>query len=235
MSGMDEVTIDDRKYVSSKQAAKITGYAKDYVGQLCREGRIPSRLIGRSWYVLESAIQDHRFGKTEEVESKEENHTEESVWQSRRSTWEPAKYHPEEWRIPLISRSNEINEPSEKIEEINDKEEKSLKEETSRVEKISVPIKKEPERLEEGAENPFVDIIPRYPEAPVLHGNPAHSRRANQGGAVGGVLKNLVGSIFLSVALVAILIAVAGSGFMDDFAISHTRFSWIYGIDVSNK
>jgi len=66
---MDEIIIEEKKYVSSKQAAKITGYAKDYIGQLCREGRVPARLVGRSWYVLESAIQDHRFGN-EEVEPK---------------------------------------------------------------------------------------------------------------------------------------------------------------------
>jgi hypothetical protein len=60
---MDEILIEEKKYVSSKRAAQITGYAKDYIGQLCREGRVPARLVGRSWYVLESAIQDHRFGK----------------------------------------------------------------------------------------------------------------------------------------------------------------------------
>ena len=60
---MDEILIEGKKYVSSKQAAKITGYAKDYIGQLCREGRVPARLVGRGWYVLESAIQDHRFGE----------------------------------------------------------------------------------------------------------------------------------------------------------------------------
>ena len=59
---MDEILIEEKRYISSKQAAKITGYAKDYVGQLCREGRVPARLVGRSWYVLESAIKDHRFG-----------------------------------------------------------------------------------------------------------------------------------------------------------------------------
>ena len=59
---MDEILIEEKKYVSSKRAAKMTGYAKDYVGQLCREGRVPARLVGRSWYVLETAIQDHRFG-----------------------------------------------------------------------------------------------------------------------------------------------------------------------------
>lgn len=61
---MDEILIEDKKYVSSKRAAKMTGYAKDYIGQLCREGRVPARFVGRNWYVLESAIQDHRFGTT---------------------------------------------------------------------------------------------------------------------------------------------------------------------------
>lgn len=65
---MDEITIGDKTYVSSKQAAKITGYAKDYVGQLCREGRVEARLVGRNWYVLDSAIREHRFGKEDEVE-----------------------------------------------------------------------------------------------------------------------------------------------------------------------
>lgn len=66
---MDEILIEDRKYVSSKQAAKITGYAKDYIGQLCREGRVPARLVGRTWYVLESAIQDHRFGDEQTIKT----------------------------------------------------------------------------------------------------------------------------------------------------------------------
>lgn len=63
---MDELTIDERKYISSKRAAEITGYAKDYVGQLCRGGYVPARRIGRNWYVLESAIKDHRFGAVAE-------------------------------------------------------------------------------------------------------------------------------------------------------------------------
>ena len=64
---MDELTFDDQIYLSSKRAAQITGYAKDYVGQLCREGRVVARLIGRNWYVLESSIREHRFGPAEIV------------------------------------------------------------------------------------------------------------------------------------------------------------------------
>jgi hypothetical protein len=63
---MDEITLDDKTYVSSKKAAQITGYAKDYVGQLCREGRVEARLVGRNWYVLEASIRAHRFGSESE-------------------------------------------------------------------------------------------------------------------------------------------------------------------------
>lgn len=83
---MDELVIADKKYLSSKQAAKVTGYAKDYIGQLCREGRVPARLVGRSWYVLESAIRDHRFGepKNEPVVVGGGSQQEEQHWESPR-------------------------------------------------------------------------------------------------------------------------------------------------------
>ncbi|MDE1966023.1 MAG: hypothetical protein KGI41_02190 [Patescibacteria group bacterium] len=62
---MNEITIGDKTYVSSKRAAEITGYAKDYIGQLCREGRVEARLIGRNWYISDSALRAHRFGEEE--------------------------------------------------------------------------------------------------------------------------------------------------------------------------
>lgn len=68
-TGMDELTIGDKIYISSKSAAKLTGYAKDYVGQLCREGRVEARLVGRNWYVLEASIREHRFGAEESAAS----------------------------------------------------------------------------------------------------------------------------------------------------------------------
>lgn len=94
---MNEIIIDDKRYVSSKQAAEMTGYAKDYVGQLCREGRVPARLIGRSWYVLASAIQDHRFGNEEEQKSAATVDQKKSVtnaWEAPRYKAEQAAYFP---------------------------------------------------------------------------------------------------------------------------------------------
>ncbi len=68
LQAMDELVIGEKKYISSKKAAELTGYAKDYIGQLCREGRVEARLVGRSWYVLESSVREHRFGKQEQEE-----------------------------------------------------------------------------------------------------------------------------------------------------------------------
>jgi hypothetical protein len=90
---MDELLIDEKKYISSKQAAKITGYAKDYIGQLCREGRVTARLVGRSWYVLESAIQDHRYGDEstkQEVVKKVDEKPVESSWTRQAPRYEAA-------------------------------------------------------------------------------------------------------------------------------------------------
>jgi len=99
---MDEILIEEKKYISSKRAAKITGYAKDYIGQLCREGRVPARLVGRSWYVLESAIQDHRFGNPEVNPQEAEKDVPSTTIHS---TWEATRYEAvSEEVLPSIDR-----------------------------------------------------------------------------------------------------------------------------------
>ena len=57
---MDELTISGKKYISSKRAAQITGYAKDYIGQLARSKKIEATQVGRAWYVLEGALLGHQ-------------------------------------------------------------------------------------------------------------------------------------------------------------------------------
>ncbi len=81
---MEELIIEGKTYISSKRAAEITGYAKDYVGQLCREGRVKARLVGRSWYVLEDSIRAHRFGDEDEVEVPTPKSPEREVWSTPR-------------------------------------------------------------------------------------------------------------------------------------------------------
>lgn len=53
---MDELEIQGKKYISSKRASELTGYAKDYVGQLARGGKVAGTRVGRAWYVDEVSI-----------------------------------------------------------------------------------------------------------------------------------------------------------------------------------
>lgn len=107
---MDELTIGDKTYISSKSAAKLTGYAKDYIGQLCREGRVEARLVGRNWYVLEVSIRDHRFGKEEQVTPEAELVT--TPEPAPISTWKEPEYIVETPAfIPVLSIMPEPKEP----------------------------------------------------------------------------------------------------------------------------
>ncbi len=91
---MDELSFDGKAYVSSKQAAKISGYAKDYIGQLCREGRIEARLVGRNWYVLRSALEAHRLGETKDTRGKKPTGARIIEEKQAPSSWDNPKYTP---------------------------------------------------------------------------------------------------------------------------------------------
>lgn len=95
---MNEITIGDKIYVSSKRAAEITGYAKDYVGQLCREGHVDAKMVGRSWYVYEPSIRAHRFGEAAEepVKAAPEEIPAAVKPEEPVATWERATYTSEE-------------------------------------------------------------------------------------------------------------------------------------------
>lgn len=40
-----------KKYISLKRASEISGYTKDYIGQLCRGGKIKNERVGHNWFV----------------------------------------------------------------------------------------------------------------------------------------------------------------------------------------
>lgn len=71
---MDELIFAGNKYISSKRAGKLTGYTTDYVGQMCRGGKMDCRLVGRNWYINEAAIkaQKKSFKKEQLGENKKE-------------------------------------------------------------------------------------------------------------------------------------------------------------------
>ena len=56
----DSVLLEGKTYISSRRAAEIAGYSTDYVGQLCRAGKVECRVVGRAWFVTEESIIRHQ-------------------------------------------------------------------------------------------------------------------------------------------------------------------------------
>ncbi|HWP61702.1 MAG TPA: hypothetical protein VN495_03795, partial [Candidatus Paceibacterota bacterium] len=55
---MEPFFIDGKKFISSKEASNITGYAQDYISRLCRGKKIRGRLVGKNWFInLESLVE----------------------------------------------------------------------------------------------------------------------------------------------------------------------------------
>lgn len=57
------LSFDGKEYISASRASKMTGYNQDYVGQLARASKIPSRQIGNRWYVDREALVAHKKEK----------------------------------------------------------------------------------------------------------------------------------------------------------------------------
>ncbi len=61
--GDSSLSFEGKEHISASRASKITGYNQDYVGQLARAGKIPSRQIGNRWYVDREALIQHKAEK----------------------------------------------------------------------------------------------------------------------------------------------------------------------------
>ncbi|MCA9363849.1 hypothetical protein KC727_01360 [Candidatus Kaiserbacteria bacterium] len=57
---METLVLNGKKFIKAAVAAQSIGYTTDYVGQLCRSGKVDARLVGRSWYVNEEELGKHR-------------------------------------------------------------------------------------------------------------------------------------------------------------------------------
>lgn len=144
---MDELLIGDEKYISTKRAAKITGYAKDYVGQLCREGRVSARQVGRAWYVLETAIKEHRFGEDEKHDDAKKHHV-------------SHKHKPETNKKEKDKDKDERGKPEPVVTFNTEKDDKE--EEESREDEEVEEDKKENVPFEDEHKLPDASGVPRY-------------------------------------------------------------------------
>ena len=55
-----DLVIDGVTYITVKKAAALAEYTADYVGQLCRGGKLEATRVGRAWYVSEGSIIEHK-------------------------------------------------------------------------------------------------------------------------------------------------------------------------------
>lgn len=71
----DSFIFEGKKYISARRASEISDYASDYVGQLCRAGKLDCRMIGRSWFVTEESIHLHKaaISREEAIRGRIEN------------------------------------------------------------------------------------------------------------------------------------------------------------------
>ncbi len=78
---MDSILIQTQfpHRVSLSQAAEISGYHQDYLGQLCRLGKIRASKIGRNWYTTQTELKVLLSGDHSEPEEQEEQEEQISV------------------------------------------------------------------------------------------------------------------------------------------------------------
>jgi len=257
---MDEILIEEKKYISSKRASEITGYAKDYIGQLCREGRVPARLVGRGWYVLETAIQDHRFGSSETEQKKVSDNAPEQAM-----SWESPRYEAVYDEIlPSVNRlREESGEPMD-----NEKESDSTqniqdswrewfdrfgnKETSESVELEKHEEKKEIEKREDKKEEDAhinipihtiyrtlpSDLLPRHTAAHQVEHKETSKREQAVPKMKVKTNRTLIG-VFqiagIAIALITATTAVIGSGYLDEYVLSSSRASMIAGVMLYNR
>ena len=85
---MEVLVVEGEKYVKASSIARDLGYTSDYVGQLCRGGKVEAQLVGRSWYVKEDSIKSHkatRYRSTKKSTQKAIKNTPQNATQTTKS------------------------------------------------------------------------------------------------------------------------------------------------------
>lgn len=155
---MEHISVNGEKYVKASSIARELGYTADYVGQLARSGKIDAQLVGRSWYVNERSIREHKRDRYRSTAAKSREALRESLASftpsaerpapnyepayQRRAIYNSFQYEPDTREVlPLI--------PERKVEEIPEPEE---------VVNIALEDSEEP-----------VEALPEFEEVTVTH------------------------------------------------------------------
>ena len=114
---METLHLDGKEYVKAAVAAEKTGYTTDYVGQLCRAGKLDSHLIGRSWYVNIDELGSHRSHAKRAVRVKAREQVRKAIEEQKRLEEERAREKALERRIKYEEDDTELIPHLRKVEE----------------------------------------------------------------------------------------------------------------------
>ncbi len=64
---MNTIVVEGNTYTKATALAKQFRYTTDYIGQLCRAGKVECQLVGRSWYVTERSLLAHKDSRYKEI------------------------------------------------------------------------------------------------------------------------------------------------------------------------
>lgn len=68
---METVTVEGKSFVKAAALAKKYKYTTDYIGQLCRNGKVDAQLVGRAWFVNEDSLLSHKSDRYSAVRQNE--------------------------------------------------------------------------------------------------------------------------------------------------------------------
>jgi hypothetical protein len=68
--GKDPKTFNEPERISTKHASLMSGYNTDYLGQLCRSGRLDCRMVGSTWFITKESLRQHIDSVVKEKKAK---------------------------------------------------------------------------------------------------------------------------------------------------------------------
>jgi hypothetical protein len=143
---MEEISFKGENYVKASVLADKYGYTSDYVGQLCRSDQVKATLVGRSWYVSEESLLEHRKGRYRSTLAKSKEMVR-KLAEERAQHVKPTniqrvvRYENDDGDLfPALSQRSEVHEPEPSFEV-----EPESKEMTSPAPEEEVVLSQEPE------------------------------------------------------------------------------------------
>lgn len=146
---MDAIEILGVRYIKADDAARLTGYATDYIGQLSRGGKIDGRRIGRVWYVNETEVVAHKRNNSRSNKQRTQRALRKDIaaGQINHVYFDPSRTSMPEYRTRLLNADIKYEEDERPLSPVLEK-----------MDTLSPAIQEEPEQKEAEEVPPPSDV-----------------------------------------------------------------------------